>query len=59
VIRRSLNTTGSLQVAERWRDGVRTFEAWFTFQPGRVGHGATREEAIRNIPPRKSERGPS
>lgn len=47
---RSLNTTGSLQVAERWRDGVRTFEAWFTFQPGRVGHGVTREEAITNIP---------
>jgi hypothetical protein len=45
-------TTGSLQVAERWRDGVRTFEAWFTFQPGRVGHGETREDAIRNIPRR-------
>lgn len=50
--RRSLNTTGSIQVAERWRDGVRTFEAWFTFQPGRVGYGATRGEAILNIPRR-------
>jgi len=48
--RRSLNTTGSLQVAERWRDGVRTYEAWFTFQPGLVGHGETREAAILNIP---------
>ena len=52
MIRRSLNTTGSIQVSERWRDGVRTFAAWRTFQPGRVGHGATREEAIRNIPAR-------
>jgi hypothetical protein len=51
--RRSLNTTGSLQVAERWRDGVKTYEAWFTFQPGRVGHGETRIEAIQNIPPAK------
>jgi hypothetical protein len=48
--RRSLNTLGSLQVAERWRDGVRTFEAWWTFQPGLVGHGDTREEAVSNIP---------
>lgn len=47
---RSLNTTGSLQVAERWRDGIRTFEAWFTFQPGRVGHGESRAQAITNIP---------
>lgn len=48
--RRSLNSLGSLQVAERWRDGVRTFEAWFTFRPSRVGRGVTRAEAIRNIP---------
>lgn len=50
--RRSLDTLGSLQVSEIWRDGVRTYSAWFMFQPGRVGYGATQSEAIRNIPKR-------
>jgi hypothetical protein len=51
---RSLDTRGSLQVAERWVDGVRTYTAWWTFQPGRVGHGATRAEAIQNIRKREA-----
>jgi hypothetical protein len=52
--RRNLDTLGSLQVAERWIDGVRTYIAWWTFQPGRVGPGVTRIEAIQNIPKRKA-----
>ena len=53
-MRRSLNTTGSLQIAERWVNGVRTYIAWWTFQPSRVGRGATRIEAIQNIPKRET-----
>ncbi len=53
-LHRSLNTLGSLQVAERWRNGTRTYEAWWSFQPGRVGYGATRIGAINNIPRRRA-----
>ncbi len=59
-LRRSLNTTGSLQIAARWRDGKQVgWEAWWTFQPGRVGFGGTKEDAIRSIPPRKVKVQPS
>lgn len=52
---RTTLTRQQLHVAEHWYNGVCRFTAWWTFSPGRVGHGATRMEAIKNIPRRKPE----
>lgn len=43
-------TRQQLHISEVWRDGVCTYAAWWTFSPGRVGYGATRRDAINNIP---------